>query len=145
MRFSPPNGNGCEAKSRVLFVDDQKRFFTRMDRNYRYKYERIRKLLESDSFTTVDMGTISSHLDPNLYAILLVGVFAAFPLRTDPPEWIVPPAWFDKVKTCCVMLEDLWARHGFDLAAFLGNKYQYLISTYDCDHLAQLCKRMPSV
>jgi|SRR5215469_5429766 len=146
MGISPLNGNGCDAKSRILFVDDQKRFLTRMDRNYRYKYERMRKLLESDSFTTVDIGGISSHLDPSLYAILLVGVFAVFPLRTDPPEWIVPPAWFHKVSTCCVMVEDLWPpRPGRDLAEFLGNKYQFVVSTYDCDDLAQLCKRLPSV
>jgi len=146
MRFSPPNGNGCQTKSRVLFVDDQKRFFTRMDRNYRYKYERIRKLLESDSFTTVDIGTIPSHLDPRLYSILLVGIFAVFPLRTDPPEWIVPPAWFHAINTCCVMLEDLWPPKGSrDLAEVLGDRYQYLISTYDCDDLTQLCKRLPSV
>ena len=145
MRISPSNGNGCQAKSRVLFVDDQKRFFTRMDRNYRYKYERIRKLLESDSFTTADIGAISSNLDPSLYAVLLVGVFAVFPLRSDPPEWIVPPAWFHKINTCCVMLEDLWPRPDRGLAEILGNKYQYVISTYDCDDLAQLCKRLPSV
>src|SRR5215469_14320307 len=146
MRLSPLNGNGAKAKSRVLFVDDQKRFFTRMDRNYRYKYERMRKLLEPDSFTTVDISAVSSDLDPSLYAILLVGVFAVFPLRTDPPEWIVPPAWFHKVSTCCVMVEDLWPpRPGRDLAEFLGNKYQFVVSTYDCDDLAQLCKRLPSV
>ena len=146
MRVSPWNGNGSNAKSRVLFVDDRKRFFARMDRNYRYKYEQIRNLLESDSFTTVDIGSIPSPLDPNRYDILLVGVFAAFPLRTDPPEWAVPPAWFPGISTCCVMVEDLWPpRPGRDLAEFLDNKYQYLISTYDCDDLMQLCKRLPSV
>ena len=146
MRLSPLNGNGAKAKSRVLFVDDQKRFFTRMDRNYRYKYERIRKLLESDSLTTVDIGSIPSRLDPSLYSILLVGVFAAFPLRTDPPEWIVPPGWFHRINTCCVMVEDLRPPRGSrDLAEFLENKYQYLISTYDCDGLTQFCKRLPSV
>lgn len=145
MRISSSNGSDDQAKSRVLFVDDQKRFFTRMDRNYRYKYERIRKLLESDSFTTADIGAISSNLDPSLYAVLLVGVFAVFPLRSDPPEWTVPPAWFHKINTCCVMLEDLWSRPDRGLAEILGNKYQYVISTYDCDDLAQLCKRLPSV
>lgn len=145
MRTSPSNGNGSDAKPRVLFVDDQKRFLTRMDRNYRYKYERIRKVLESDSFTMLDIGAISSNLDPSVYAILLVGVFAVFPLRTDPPDWRVPPAWFHKINTCCVMLEDLWSRPDRGLAEILGNKYQYLISTYDCDDLAQLCKRLPSV
>jgi len=145
VQTSSSNGNGCEAKPHVLFVDDQKRFLTRMDRNYRYKYERIRKVLESDSFTTVDIGAISPNLDPGLYAILLVGVFAVFPLRTDPPDWRVPPAWFHKINTCCVMLEDLWPRPDRGLAEILGNKYQYLISTYDCDDLAQLCKRLPSV
>ena len=146
MRLSPLNGNGAKAKSRVLFVDDQKRFFTRMDRNYRYKYERMRKLLEPDFFTTVDISAVSSDLDPNLYAILLVGVFALFPLRTDPPEWAVPPPWFHQINTCCAMVEDLWPPRGsHSLAEFLGNKYQYLISTYDCDDLAQLCKRLPSV
>ena len=63
MRILPANGNGGEAKSRVLFVDDRKRFFVRMDRNYRYKYERMRKLLESDSFTTVDISSLPSRLD----------------------------------------------------------------------------------
>jgi hypothetical protein len=146
MRILPANGNGCEAKSRVLFVDDRKRFFTRMDQNYRYKYERIRKLLESNSCTTVDLGSIPSRLDPSLYGLLLVGVFAAFPLRTDPPEWAVPPEWFHRVNRCCVMVEDLWPpRPGRELAEFLGNKYQYLISTYDCDDLTQLHKRLPSV
>jgi glycosyltransferase involved in cell wall biosynthesis len=117
-----------------------------MDRNYRYKYERIQKLLESDSFTTVDIGSIPSRLDPSLYALLLVGVFAAFPLRTDPPEWVVPPGWFHKVNRRCVMVEDLWPpRPGRDLAEFLGNKYQYLISAYDCDDLTRLCKRLSSV
>lgn len=146
MRKSPANGNGCEAGSRVLFIDDRKRFFNRMDRNYRYKYERIQKLLESGSFTTVDIGSIPSRLDPSQYALLLVGVFAAFPLRTDPPEWVVPPGWFHKVNRRCVMVEDLWPpRPGCELAEFLGNKYQYLISTYDCDDLTQLCKRLPSI
>lgn len=145
MRISPPNGNGCDATSRVLFVDDQKRFFTRMDRNYRYKYERIRKLLESDSFTTVDVDAIPSRLDPSRYRLLLVGVFAAFPLR-DPPERIVPPAWFHSINACCVMLEDLRAPRGSgDLLEVLGDKYQYLISTYDCDDLTQIRKRLPSV
>ena len=141
----PANGNGRKAKSRVLFVDDRKRFFVRMDRNYRYKYERIRKLLESDSFTTVDIGNLPSRLDPSLYGLLLVGVFAAFPLPTDPPEWVVPPGWFHKINRRCVMVEDLWPRSGRELAEFLENKYQYLISTYDCDALTQLCKRLPSV
>lgn len=146
MRISPANGNGCEARSRVLFVDDPKRFLTRMDRNYRYKYERIRKLLESGSFTTVEIGSIPSRLDPSLYALLLVGVFAAFPLRTDPPEWVVPPGWFHKINRRCVMVEDLWPpRPGCELAELLGNKYQYLISTYDCDDLTQLCKCLPSL
>jgi hypothetical protein len=145
MRILPANGNGGEAKSRVLFVDDRKRFFVRMDRNYRYKYERIRKLLESGSFTTVDIGGLPSRLDPNLYDLLLVGVFAAFPLRTDPPEWVVPPGWFHKINRRCVMVEDLWPRSGRELAEVLGNKYQYLISTYDCDGLTQLRKRLPSV
>jgi hypothetical protein len=141
----PTNGNGCKAKSRVLFVDDRKRFFVRMDRNYRYKYERIRKSLESGSFTTVDIGSLPSCLDPSLYELLLVGVFAAFPLRTDPPEWGVPPEWFHKINRRCVMVEDLWPRAGRELAEFLGNKYQYLISTYDCDGLTQLRRRLPSV
>lgn len=145
MRISPRNGNGSTAKSRVLFVDDQKRFFTRMDRNYRYKYERIRKLLESDSFTTVDVDAIPSHLDPSLYRLLLVGVFAAFPLCTDLPERMVPPAWFHGINTCCVMLEDLRApRLSRDFPEVL-DKYQYLISTYDCDDLTQLRQRLPSV
>jgi len=141
----PMNGNGCKAKSRVLFVDDRKRFFVRMDRNYRYKYERIRKSLESGSFTTVDIGSLPSCLDPSLYELLLVGVFAAFPLRSDPPEWVVPPEWFHKINRRCVMVEDLWPRAGRELAEFLGNKYQYLISTYDCDGLTQLLRRLPSV
>ncbi len=146
MRISPWKGNGGDARSRVLYVDDQKRFFRRMDRNYRYKYEHVRNSLESDSFTTVDIGSIPSRLDPSLYAILLVGVFAAFPLRTDPPEWVVPPAWFHRINTCCVMVEDLWApRPGHDLAEFLDNKYQYLISTYDCDDLTHLCQRLSSL
>jgi hypothetical protein len=145
MRILPANGNGGEAKSRVLFVDDRKRFFVRMDRNYRYKYERIRKALESGSFTTVDIGSLPSRLDPSLYHLLLVGVFAAFPLHTDPPEWVVPPEWFHKINRCCVMVEDLWPRAGRELAEFLGNRYQYLISTYDCDGLAQLRNRLPSV
>ncbi|SRR6266567_114919 len=145
MGISLANGRAVQSMSPVLFVEDQKRFLTRMDRNYRYKYERIRKLLESDSFTTVDIGGISSNLDPSLYAILLVGVFAVFPLRTDPPDWRVPPAWFHKINTCCVILEDLWPRPDRSLAEILGNKYQYLISTYDCDDLAQLRKRLPSV
>lgn len=146
MRIARWNGNGCDAKSSVLFVDDQQRFFTRMDRNYRHKYERMRTSLQSDYFTAVDIGNIPSGLDLSLYAILLVGVFAAFPLRTDPPEWGVPPAWFHRINTCCVMVEDLWPpRPGRDLAEFLGNKYQYLISTYDCDDLTQLCKRLPHI
>lgn len=145
MRISPTNGNGSDAKPRVLFVDNQKRFLTRMDRNYRYKYEQIRSVLESDSFTTVDMGAISSNLDPSAYTILLVGVFAVFPLRIDPPDWGVPPAWFHKINTCCVMLEDMWPRPDRGLAEILGNKYHYVISTYDCDDLAQLCQRLPSV
>jgi hypothetical protein len=146
MRISPSKGNGGDATSRVLFVDDQKRFFTRMDRNYRYKYERIRKVLESDSFTTVDVDAIPSRLDPSLYRLLLVGVFAAFPLCTDPPERIVPPTWFHGINACCMMLEDLRAPRGSrDLLEVLGAKYQYLISTYDCDDLTQIRKRLPSV
>ena len=146
MGISSRNGWAGKAKSRVLFVEDKKRFFKRMDRNYRHKYERIMKVLESDSFTTTDLGALDSNLDPSLYGILLVGVFAAFPLRNDPPGWIVPPAWFQKINTCCVMAEDLWPPGpDRDFAEFLGNKYQYLISTYDCDHLAQLCKRLPSI
>ena len=145
MDISASSGNSAYKNSRVLFVDDQKRFFTRMDRNYRHKYERIRRVMESESFSTVDIGAISPNLDPGQYAILLVGVFAVFPLRTDPPDWRVPPAWFHKINACCVMLEDLWPRPDRGLAEILGNKYQYLISTYDCDDLAQLCKGLPSV
>src|SRR6185437_17093219 len=67
-------------------------------------------------------------------------------LRNDPPEWAVPPACFHRINTCCVMVEDLWPpRPGCDLAEFLATKYQYLISTYDCDDLTQLCKRLPSI
>src|SRR5438270_10137397 len=128
MGISSRNGWAGKAKSRVLFVEDKKRFFKRMDRNYRHKYERIMKVLESDSFTTTDLGALDSNLDPSLYGILLVGVFAAFPLRNDPPGWIVPPAWFQKINTCCVMAEDLWPPGpDRDFAEFLGNKYQYLI------------------
>ena len=118
----------------------------RMDRNYRYKYERIRKLLEPGSSTTVDIGTLPSHLEPGFYQVLLVGIFAVFPLRTDPADWIVPPAWFHKVPVCCAMVEDLWAPWPQrNLAEFIGDKYQYLISTYDCEDLAQLHRRLPSV
>src|SRR5438046_10270096 len=108
MGISQRNGWPGQARPRVLFVEDKKRFFTRMDRNYRRKYERIRKVFESDSFTTTDLGAIDSNLDPSLYGILLVGVFAVFPLRNDPLEWIVPSAWFQKINPCCVMAEDLW-------------------------------------
>jgi hypothetical protein len=140
------NGGLGQARPRVLYVDDQKRFMMRMDRNYRHKYERIRDLLEPDSFTTVDISNISSSLDPSLYHILLVGIFATFPLRSDPADWVVPPAWFHKVPACCAMVEDLWPPWPQrDLAEFLADKYQYLISTYDCESLAQLCRRLPSV
>ncbi len=146
MSIAPRNGWAGQAKPRILFVEDQKRFFNRMDRNYRHKYERLRNAFASDSFTTSDIGAIGPNLDPSLYSILLVGVFAVFPLRTDPPEWIVPPAWLEKINTRCAMVEDLWPpRPNCDLPGFLGNKYQYLISTYDCDGLAQLCKRAPSI
>lgn len=145
--FTPSqNGQLAQTKSRVLFVEDQKKFYKRMDRNYRYKYEQMQKVFEPGSFTAVDIGTLDFNLDPSLYGVLLVGVFAVFPLRNDPPEWMVPPAWFQKINKRCVMVEDLWApRPDRDLAEFLGNKYQYLISTYDCDALDQLCKQATSI
>ena len=146
MPILPSNGRSGHAKPRFLYVEDQKRFMMRMDRNYRYKYERIRKLLEPGSSTTVDIGTVSSHLEPGFYHVLLVGIFAVFPLRTDPADWVVPAAWFHKVPVCCAMVEDLWPPWPQrNLAEFLGDKYQYLISTYDCEDLVQLHRGLPSV
>ena len=133
--------------SGLLFVDDRKRFFTRMDRNYRYKYERIRNLLESDSFTTVDIGSLPSLLDPSLYGHSagwsIRGISAS--LRSSGMGCAGCDGFMESIRRC-VMVEDLWPpRPGRDLAEFLGNKYQYLISTYDCDGLTQLRKRLPSV
>jgi hypothetical protein len=128
---------------RILFAEHRLLFWTRMDQNYRYKYEQILKLLDPDPFTLADIAQDWGDIEPDCYAVLLVGVFALFADQGSQPLAPVPDAWFRGIKRRCVILEDLvpWT----ELVELLNDRYQYLISTYACDHLAKLCRGLPSL
>lgn len=131
-----------EAKQpRILFAEHRLLFWTRMDQNYRYKYERVLKLLGPHPITLADITRGGGDIDPGCYAVLLVGVFALFADQDSQPQARVPDTWFRGINRRCVILEDLapWT----ELIELLNDRYQYLISTYDCDHLAKLCRGLP--
>jgi hypothetical protein len=131
------------ASSQILFAEHRRPFWTRMDRNYRYKYERIRKLLEAHAFSFADRAHWSGDIGPNRYAVLLVGVFAALAYQDSRPLPPVPDGWIRRIKQRCVMVEDLSPRSA--LVEALKDRYQYLVSTYDCGHLIRLQQELPGL
>lgn len=129
--------------NRVLFAEHRQPFWTRMDQNYRHKYERVHKLLHPHPLTVVDLPTAASEMEVSRYAILLVGVFAIFAAQQNPPLNPVPDFWLKQIKHRCAMLEDLAFLP--ELIDLLDNRYQYLISTYDCKKLTSLCEDLSSL
>jgi len=123
---------------RVLFADNLRRFYTRMDRNYRSKYDRVLTRRAGITITPVDTSLGTPHdVAVGNHDILLVGVFAALRDPTDPPRSGVPPAWFHRLPKRCVMVED--TRDQERLSALMNHHgCQYLLATYKGVELTQL-------
>jgi hypothetical protein len=123
---------------RVLFADNLRRFYSRMDRNYRSKYDRVLVDRPGITITPVDTSFGRPHgIDVGDHDILLVGVFAALRDTTDPASSGVPPTWFDRFSKRCVMVED--TRDQERLAALMNDHgCQYLLATYYGVELTQL-------
>jgi hypothetical protein len=125
---------------RVLFAESHKYFRANMDRNYAYKHAAACAGL-ADMLTVADVSEAApADVDPRVHDILLVGVFTSNADPTDPIGSGVPQAWAAQIAKRCVMVEDM--RMQPDIAAFL-NEYrcQYLLATYECAELAELCAR----
>jgi len=131
------------ASSRVLFVDTLHRFWTRMDQNYRRKFEYLRGSTDPEAFSFVDAAeSPTAGIDATRYGTLLVGVFAALPSISDPAGTCVPAAWRHSIARRCVMVEDMWDSPNRKIAPALEG-FDYLIATYECAGLEELLRRCP--
>lgn len=122
----------------MLFADSHKYFRSNMDRNYAKKHAAACAGL-AEFLTVADVSdAVPENIDARAHDILLVGVFASNPDPTDPPGSGVPLAWAEQIGKRCVIVEDM--RLQADIAAFLNTyRCQYLIATYDCAELGELC------
>jgi hypothetical protein len=131
----------------VLHVDHCAAFWHRMDRNYRHKYEAMRR---HPAFTCLDVRD-GPRAYPHRFDVLIVGVFGC-PLHPLFPATSVPPTAFNGATARCLVVEDLHEgtyAGGLDgLCRHIDSHYDYLISTYDCPALEQvraLCPRLKQV
>lgn len=127
-----------------LFADNSRRFWTRMDQNYRRKYEHLLQA-EDPRWTQVDISRPMPEIDPRAHSVLLVGVFGALRSSEDPPGAYVPEDWFQNIRKRCVMVEDMHPRCGRPLSSHFEGRFDYLIATYDCAGYEELRGKCRSI
>jgi hypothetical protein len=123
---------------RILHVDNVAAFWTRMSRNYRYKYEAVRR---HPAFTCVDIRKASEAAARGEFDVLIVGVFGTHP---DGDFWC-PLEVLHHIPRRALVIEDL--RDGALYGGTAGTcecldaHFHRLISTYDCDALREVAGR----
>jgi hypothetical protein len=147
-RVRPDDSPGLPADLSVLHVDHCAAFWHRMDRNYRRRYEAMRR---HQAFTCCDVRE-GPRMSRRRFDVLIVGVFGCplHPLFPEAAPW--PAAAFDLARARCLMVEDLHEgtyAGGLDrLCRHIEGHYDYLISTYDCPALESvraLCPHLKGV
>src|SRR5262249_55244612 len=102
----PDDAPGLPADLSVLHVDHRAAFWHRMDRNYRRKYEAMRR---HRAFTCWDVRE-GPRRWRRRFDVLIVGVFGC-PLHPRfPVAAPLPAAAFDLARARCLMVEDLRER-----------------------------------
>ena len=123
---------------RVLHVDNVAAFWTRMSRNYRYKYEALGR---HPAFTCVDIQDAANAAGREEFDALIVGVFGTHPLG----DFWCPLEALHRIPRRALVIEDL--RDGSLYGGIPGTcecldaNFHYLISTYDCDALREVAGR----
>jgi hypothetical protein len=130
---------------RILHVDNVAAFWTRMSRNYRYKYEALRR---HAAFTCVDIHEAAEAAARGVFDVLIVGVFGTHP---DGDFWC-PLEALHCIPRRALVIEDL--RDGSLYGGIAGTcecldaHFHRLISTYDCAALGEFvrrCRRLEGV
>jgi hypothetical protein len=123
---------------RILHVDNVAAFWSRMSRNYRYKYEVLRR---HPAFTCVDIHEAAEAAGRGEFDVLIVGVFGTHP---DGNFWC-PLEALHRIPRRALVIEDL--RDGSLYGGIAGTcecleaHFHRLISTYDCDALREIVGR----
>jgi hypothetical protein len=123
---------------RILHVDNVAAFWTRMSRNYRYKYEALRR---HPAFTCVDIQDAAVAAGRGEFDVLIVGVFGTHPLG----DFWCPLEALHCIPRRALVIEDLrdWSLYGgiAGTCECLDANFHYLISTYDCNALREFARR----
>ena len=123
---------------KILHVDNVAAFWTRMSRNYRYKYEALRR---HPAFTCVDIRDAAEAAGRGEFDVLIVGVFGTHPLG----DFWCPLEALHRIPRRALVIEDL--REGSLYGGIAGTcecldaHFHYLISTYDCDAFREVAGR----
>jgi hypothetical protein len=127
---------------RILHVDNVAAFWTRMSRNYRYKYE---ALMRHPAFTCVDIRDAAAIVEREPFDVVIVGVFGTHP---DGDFWCPLPA-LHAISRRAIVVEDLREVSLYGgvrgLSECISEHFHHLISTYDCVALADLVGRCPAL
>lgn len=128
----------------VVHVDNTAAFFSRMDRNYRYKYERLRQL---DDFTCVDVFETWPTLNAWEIDLLIIGVFGCPLHPLFPHHAKLPMQLYDATDRICLVIEDMHD-HTYggglrNLYAYINLHVNYVISIYDNPELTELKLHCP--
>jgi hypothetical protein len=127
---------------RILHVDNVAAFWTRMSRNYRYKYEALRR---HPAFHCVDVRDAAAAAARGTYDVLIVGVFGTHPCG----EFWCPLEQLHRVPRRALVIEDLRDASLYGGVAgtceCLDRHFHHLISTYDCDALREIAGRCASL
>jgi hypothetical protein len=127
---------------RVLHVDNVAAFWTRMSRNYRYKYETLQR---HPAFTCVDIRDAAATAEREHFDVLIVGVFGTHP---DGNFWC-PLSALHSIPHRGLVVEDL--REGSMYGGIRGlcdcveQHFHHFISTYDCDALHEIVRQCPTL
>ncbi len=123
---------------RILHVDNVAAFWTRMSRNYRYKYEALRL---HPAFTCVDIREAAEAAGRGGFDVLIVGVFGTHPVD----DFWCPLEALHLIPRRALVIEDLREASLYDGIAgtceCLDAHFHHLISTYDCDALREVVGR----
>jgi hypothetical protein len=127
---------------RILHVDNVAAFWTRMSRNYRYKYEALRR---HPAFHSVDIRDAAAAAKRGAYDVLIVGVFGTHP---DGEYWC-PLGDLHHIPRRALVIEDLRDASLYGgvngVCECIDRHFHHLISTYDCDALREIVGRCRSL
>jgi hypothetical protein len=127
---------------RILHVDNVPVFWTRMSRNYRYKYEALQR---HPAFKCVGIRDAASAAEREQFDFLIVGVFGTHP---DGDFWC-PFSALHGIPHRALVIEDI--RDGSlyggiqGLCDCLAEHFQYFVSTYDCAAVQDIVRQCPTL